>query len=334
MSKKNKKHEDRRDKDNNKNVKSEIRIPEDVRKFSTMSIKKFKKKNGDLYDGKKELRKGFYQELTDYLPETIEFLVKFGYIRKPEVLETKTGCIEKFYDDDYLKFLTKEIKKNDKDAIDNIKLLPIILNEAYAEICNENKKRLANDPNAGQLNTDGLCDLIKVISKSRFKTLIKSEIDDKLAFDIIMLVPSNKAWKYSKTFRLKALMNILYEHAKTKKIPFDTIVKEVIKEEDIPLLIVCCLSEKKEKFGNLNDNQKEFYMAITSWCFNTMEKMPKEDISNIIEQFVKLRRSDESRGNDGNRRYSLSGLSEVDYPKISKVINGMIADNEGIKKYL
>ena len=112
------------------------------------------------------------------------------------------------------------------------------------------------------------------------------------------------------------------------------VVKEVIKEEDIPLLIVCCLSEKKEKFGNLNDNQKEFYMAITSWCFNTMEKMPKEDISNIIEQFVKLRRSDESRGNDGNRRYSLSGLSEVDYPKISKVINGMIADNEGIKKYL
>ena len=62
--------------------------------------------------------------------------------------------------------------------------------------------------------------------------------------------------------------------------------------------------------------------------------MSKEDISNIIEQFVKLRRSDESRGNDGNRRYSLSGLSEVDYPKISKVINGMIADNEGIKKYL
>lgn len=324
----------KKNKNKKSEVKSEIRIPEDVRKFSSMTLKKFKKKNGDLYDGKKELRKGFYQELTDYMGGTIEFLVKFGYIRKPEVIETKNGCLEKFYDEDFVKYLIKEIKKNDDSVIENIKLLPIVLKDVLAEILSVNTKRLAEDPNAAQMSTAELCDLIKVITKSKFKTLTKAGIDEGLAFDIVMIVPCNKAWKYSRTFRIKSLVNVLYEHAKTKKIAFADIIQHTLKEEDIPYVITYCLSEKKERFGNLSDSQKEFYMSITTWCFDTMEKMNKNDIETIIDGFIKIRRNDDSRGLDGNRRYALSGLSEIDYPKISKVIGSMLSDNESIRKYL
>ena len=66
-----------------------------------------------------------------------------------------------------------------------------------------------------------------------------------------------------------------------------------------------------------------------------MEKdLNKEEIEKVIKTYVTGRKKDESQQKDSNRRYALSTLSSDDYPRINKVIAKMVADDEGIKKYL
>ena len=65
-----------------------------------------------------------------------------------------------------------------------------------------------------------------------------------------------------------------------------------------------------------------------------MENMRIEDTRDIIESYVAARKRDDKNGKDSARRYTLSSLSETDYPKISKIIRGMITDDENLKRYL
>jgi hypothetical protein len=65
-----------------------------------------------------------------------------------------------------------------------------------------------------------------------------------------------------------------------------------------------------------------------------MEKLSKDELESVIKTYVAGRKKDEANGKDGNRRYTLSSLSEQEYPKINKMITKMIADDDSIKKYL
>lgn len=307
-------------------------INQDAKDFASLTFKKFKKRNGEYYDSKKELRYSYFMTLLDLFPKTIEFVVKYGYIQQDEIQQAKVEIYRKLNDPDFIKILKKEIKNGNR--IDNIKLLPIAIKEMLAEAKRVNDEAIAANPNAKIYDMSDLIELSQMILKKKMKKMEKAGISSNIAFDVLSIIPCTDALASSQFYRIHSLYECLYEHAKSSAIPFAELMDILVGEEYYPVFITFALLERKEKFGKLTDNQKSLYVNITSWCFNIMEKLSKEEIQSIVKTFVAGRKRDEGQGRDSNRRYSLSSLSEVDYPRISKVITKMIADDDSLSKYL
>lgn len=317
----------------NKKKNGSIRINEDAKEFAQLTLKKYKKEHGDYYDSKKELRGSYAMHLIDLLPDTIDFIVKYGYINREEVQNVKVGIYKKINDPDFIKLIRKEIKNGNK--IENIKLLPIIIKEILMEGKKLNDAALAQDPNAKIYDMSDLVELSQIILKKKMKKMEKAGIASTVAFDVLSIIPCDKALQSSQFYRIHSLYECLYEHSKSHKIPFAELMDIVIDERYYPAFITFALLERKEKFTKLTDAQKSLYLEISNWCFNTMENnLNKDEITSIIKTYVAGRKKDEAQGKDGNRRYALSSLSPTDYEKIMKVINKLISEDDGIKKYL
>lgn len=316
----------------NKNKDNSI-VNYDAKEFAKADFKKYKKHSGDYFDSKKEAKASYMQYLIELLPKTIEFVVKYGYINKPEVQETKTAIFAKFTNPEFVKVLKKEIDRGNK--IENIKLMPIIIKELLQEGKKVNDQRLAEDPNAKIYDLTDLVELSKMIMKKKLKKFEKAGINLNLAFDLLSIIPKDEVLKSSQYYRVHAFYDCMYEHAKSVTVPVAQIMEIMVGEGYYPLFITFALLERKEKFTKLTDAQKQLYLEISNWCFNVMEKdMKKEDIESIIKFYISGRKKDESQGRDGNRRYALDSLSETDYPRIKKVLATMVSKDDTIKKYL
>lgn len=317
-------------KDNNHTVK----IDRDAKEFAKITFKKYKKEEYNADYSKKELKKLYFLHLVELLPEAIRFCVRSGYIQSEEVQNVKNGCYAKFIDDDFLKNLKKTLKK-DGDEIENIKLFPIVAKDIFEETQKENKRLLAENPGAKTYDLSLLAEVIQIINKKKIKKFTKAEVDETLAFDICCVIPTDKALTCSQTYRIKQFYDVLYETAKARPVPFQTIMKIVVKNTAyIPSFIMFALLERKDKYGNLNDSQKSLYVDITNWSLKTLEILSRDVIKYVLESYIKARKKAESQAKDSRRRYDLQSLSEVDYPKIVKVVNNMIAEREEVKKYL
>ena len=101
--------------------------------------------------------------MTDRLPDTLEWVLKFGHTNK----EMKDLVYAKLVDEDYVKYLYKLLKKDEK--IKNIKYLPIIIKEIIQRADQENNERLASDPNAKLYNMTDLAELSVLILKKKLK---------------------------------------------------------------------------------------------------------------------------------------------------------------------
>lgn len=321
-------HNKNRNKNNNGN---DRRINQDALDFAKATFKKFKKEN-DWFDSKKELKNGYFTYLTDLLPKTLEWVVKSGHFKEEDTQQTKNSVYQKIVDPDFIKFLKKEIKNDNK--IENIKLMPIIIKDIVEQANKENAKNLELDPNAKVYDLTDLVELSLLILKKKIKKMKKAGIDAKLAFDIASIIPTESVLKYSHIYRVNSFYTCLYEHAKTEDIPYDAIMDSVIDEEYYPTFITFDLLEKKDRFSKLTEKQQELYVAISNWCFATMEKLSKDDINAIIQTYVSSRKKEDANGKDSRRRYSLTSLSENDYPKIVKVIRNYIVENPEAEKYL
>lgn len=336
MGKNSKGYENNKNKNNQKHQEQgrqegrQVNIDKDALEFAKITLKKYKKHN-DFYDSKKELKQAYAMYLIDLLPRTIQFIVKFGYIKTPEVQETKDAIYAKLVDEDFIKALKKEIKHNNK--IKNIKLLPIIIKDILMISERENREILAKDPNGKIYDMTDLVELSQMILKKKLKKMDKAGIDANIAFDVLSIIPGEEALSCSQNYRIHMLYECLYEHSKTKKIPFKEIMEVAIDEEFYPVFISFALLERKEKFGNLTDAQKVFYLDVSTWAFETMENSSRETIEAILKTFVNGRKRDEAQGKDSNRRYALGSLSEADYPKIAKSITRMISDDGNLKKF-
>ena len=317
----------------NKNRNNAVKINEDAKDFAAVTLKKYKKKNKDCFDSKKELKSSYYQYLVDLLPKTIEFVIKYGYIQKEEVQAAKNEIYTKVNDPDFVKVLKKELKRDNK--IENIKLLPIMIKEILGEAKRCNDEIIANDPNGKTYDMTDMIELSQTILKKKLKKAEKAGINASLAFDVFSIIPCDNALDGSQFYRVRSFYDCLYEHAKSKAVPFEDIINIVIGEEYFSVFITFALLERKEKFTKLTDSQKTLYLDISNWCFKTMEKdLSKEEIEKVIRLFISSRKKDESQQKDSNRRYALAQLSADDYPRINKVISKMIAADEGVKKYL
>lgn len=328
-----KKKKNKNNRENNGNNERKLNIPNDARDFAKLSYKKYKKKYADDYDSKKEIKNSYFVTLTDLLPKTIEFVVKSGYIKDDEVQETKNAIFENLSDEGYVKFLKKALKNEEK--IENIKLLPIIIKEIVTAANKYNTEALAANPNAEVIDVTDIVELSQLILKKKLKKFEKEGVDLALALDILSVIPKDEILKISQNYRIRMVMDVLYEHAKTKSVPFATIMDILVDTEYYPLFAAFALLERKEKFGTLTDAQKTLYLDISNWVFNTMEKeFSKEQVTQVIDTYIKSRRHDESQNRDGNRRYALNTLSETDYPRIASLIKKMIANDASIEKYL
>ncbi len=307
-----------------------IKIPGDAREFAAATFKKYKKHN-DCFDSKKELKQSYNMYLIDLLPRTIEFLIRSGHIKSDEIQETKQAIYAKLVDEDFVKVLRKELKNG--NDIDNIKLLPIIIKDILVLTEKENRELLAKDPNSKIYDMSDLIEISQLILKKRLKKFEKAGIDQTIAFDVLSVIPTPKALETSQTYRIHAFFEVLYEHAKAKAIPFAAIMNTLVDDKWFQVFIAFALLERKDKFTNLTDAQKTFYLDVSNWVFSTMEKLSKDEIEAILRAFVAGRKRDEAQGRDSNRRHALSSLPEADYPRIIKMVNKLISEDDTIKKY-
>ena len=320
--------------------KKKIVIPKNVTEFAKAKFKKFKKTEGEYVSSKKELEKMYHSYLFEFLPDTIEFLVRFGHIKTDEIVNIKDEAYKKMTDPKFVKSLKKSIKN---DSIKNIKLLPILLREIVTECQRVNAHNMAkyeeekkSNPEAKEpeyYNVEYLTELSELILAKRIKKLTKNGFDKALAFNVLTIIPNTDAMKSGQFYRISQFINTLYIQASADENPinFGKLVELVFGEEYYGMIITFSLLERKEKFAKLDDKQKTLYLNISTWCFDTMENMKKDDIDDILTSYCNNRRKDNQAGKDSNRRYSISTLPKEDYPRINKVIDRL---DKSLQEYL
>lgn len=305
-------------------------IPDDALKMAKTSLKKFKKKNDDYYDGKKEMKKAYYEELVDLLPDTIALLVRYGHVK--EVQEIKDQLYEKLVDPQFVKVLKHLIE--DKVDVKNIKMLPIVIRDIVHMAKQQEAKDKETDVNAEGYDVEDLIELSKLILKKKIKKMKNEGIDEDVAFQCLSVIPCDKVLEDKQVnYRLRVLMNVLYELAKTKEIEFGKVIGMLIPEKYASVVILFCLLERKDKFASFNENQQKFFIQINGWIFDVMEDMERNQVESILNTYVDTRKRDESNGRDGNRRYFLKSLPETDYPRVRKVIDRMLESDSSVEKY-
>lgn len=326
---KNKHKHTNNEKSNNNGQK--FRIQEGAKDFAKLDLKKFKKKEGDYYESKKELKRAYYSRLVDDLPEAIEFVVFDGYKDNPEVQETKNAIFAKIASDSkFVEYLVKCIK--DDEEIDNIKMLPVLIAEILEKMEAENVKLRANDPNAQVYDGTDLIELSTLILKKRRKKLLEKGVDEKLAFDLLSVIPTDKIMKKSAQYRIRTMLNIMYNYANKVTIPVDVILKFFIPEDYENLFICFSLLERRRKYSELkSDAQRALYNSITDWCFKHLEDMEKGQIYEVLMRYIKTRKADQK---DAERRYDFTLISESEYPKIAKIVSKLIETDKDAAQYL
>lgn len=314
----------------NKENKGGFKIHEDVQKMAKVNLKKFKKKNKDNYDGKKEMKKAYYNFLLDFLPETIALLVRYSHIR--EVVEIKEDLYAKIADPYFIKMLKEAVE--DKDDIKNIELLPIVIRDIINYIKQKEAELKAEENDDVAFDVNDLMELSQLILKKKIKKMRNAGIDEDVAFDALSVIPHKSVLKDKQiNYRMRILMSVLYEHAKTKEIDFGKLITMLIPEEYANTVILFCLLERKDKFAQFNENQQKFFISINEWIFTMMEEMDRSRIEGILRQYVEQRKRDESQNRDGNRRYFIKSLPEDEYKNVTAVVKHMLEMKPEIEKY-
>ena len=313
---------------NNKNNK-EFKIPSDAKELAKLSFKKFKKESKGYYDSKKELKAAYYAHVIDLLPESIKLLVRYGHL--DAVKETKEAIYAKITEKAFVKALAKELKNGLE--MEELIYFP---NVVY-DILSIATKAVQASKEKGEdlsIDLDDLVELSQIILKKKIKKLKKAGVDENVAFDILSVIPTPKILDKSQYYHIREFFSVLYQHAKTKDIDFEKVMKVVFKGDDyVPSIITFALLERNEKISGFNDTQKKLFNSITEYCFKTMEDMKKDDIVAILKAYTEARKRDESQNKDTNRRYYISSLPESDYPRILKVVSKIIELDEDMKKY-
>lgn len=309
-----------------------FKIPDEVKRLVKLNFKKFKKDNDDYYDSKKELRKAYFAQIVELLPEAIVLIVRYGHLN--DVRETKEAIYEKMVDEDFIKYLKKELKS--ETEVQNIEMMPHIIYDIVKEAAKAVEAEKAENPDSNvTYELDDLVELAQIILKKKMKKMLKAGIDEKLAFDVLSIIPDPCILKKNQFYHLRSLFTALYEHAKTKEVNFEQIIKILLKgdEDYTGSVITFALLERKEKITNFTDNQRNLFNKITEWCFGTLEEMSRDETIAVLKAYAESRKRDAAQNKDSNRRYYISSLPQDDYPKILKAVEKICERDENLKKF-
>lgn len=315
----------------NNDTERKFRVPEEVKELEETTLKKYKKNYADDFCSKKEIKKDYLRFIVDRIPSAIEFLVRFGHL--PDNAETRETLYARITSEEVIALINKYL---DKDyEIENIEYLPIIIYDILREDEIQYQKELKENPEtAKRIVSDDLVDLAYRLNKKKLKKMEKKGIDKQLAFDCLCILPTPELIGKGRNYRIKQVFQIIYEHAKEKSIDIDTLFKILFKEDKYPSVISFALLERKEKYLNFNDSQKEAFNKISIWAFDKLEDMDKEDIVILLKGYFSSRKRDKQQNKDSARRYFLGTLPEDKYPKITKAINTIKNVDATIEEFL
>lgn len=318
----------------NKGGQNERKIPNGVEKFAIYDFKKYRKSKSCKKSGKskKEAKKDYFIALVDILPDVVIWYLREGYRNDQLTVKIREGIDAKLSDPWFIKKLAKDIKKG--NMYDEYRLLPVIYRGLFRATAKVNQERLKANAQATTYRMDDAVDLVKDLLGKPYKRLLKDGVDEELAFNVSCVLPCKAIFNYSPSFRVREFFEVLYEASKGKDVPLKILMQDMVPDDRYWMFIVYALLERKERFGNMTDNQKQFYHTITQWAFDTMNTLTREEIQDILRIYVNTRRNDDTKGKDGNRRYCLTALSEKEYEPIVKNVKNMILQNPGIEKYL
>lgn len=305
-----------------------FRIPRDVETFTKMTYKKYKKKFSDNFSKKKDNKKAYYNYMINCLPAVIILLTKYSNVR--EVMEIKDEIYERMFGDDELLARIKKCLEKDPKSIENAEFFPIVIWDAM-------KVAAAwNEETGSKYDMSDIIEISTIVMEKKIKKLTKAGISKDLAFDCLSIIPTSKALEGKQAFRLRILMNMLYNRSKNdEEIKFDVIAKYVVTEEFYPALITTLLLERKSDYAGFEDKQKEFFNSVTDWALTALNDMEKTQIREILKAYFGRRKADKEQGKDSNRRYFLSALpTGDDFKNIIKVIDKMKESDPSIEEFL
>lgn len=307
-----------------------FKLHDDVKEFAKTSLKKFKKREGDFYSKKKDLKEAYYSYMTELLPETIYFLIRHGHI--PENKETKEAVLMNFNDPGFTKYLIDAIK--DEVEIKNIEMVPAIINDILIEYAT------LEDKSGEQYDVADLVKLSKLILKKKLKKMEKSDIPDDVAFDVLSIIPDTKVINKNPFFRMRSFMQALYVTAAKKKIDaemFGKIVNIVFKDDDNQYdnLMLYVMRERKSDFDNLKEEgQKTFWVETKKWLVEALGDMKKKDIEELLNIYIDARKADAKMQKDVERKFNFIKDADVTFgEKLTEVIEKLSKD-EDKKKFL
>ena len=335
----------------------EIRVPDDVKELIKINFKRYKKHEADGFESKKDMKKGYKSYILSRIPNTILWIVSEGWRRKYE--EIRYEVYKKIGDPEVIEMITKEIDKNGLESIDYIEYFPIVIMNTIRTMMKAYEVHMKDDPDARPYDPSYMVDLAHLILNKKIKKLKKKGLDEDLAFDILCACPelgtdaevdligtrkdiirkNNGSVDYEKTYYIGQIFNVIYAYSKEKTLDIDKIFNVIFKERHYFSVIVYALLERKDKYLNYTDTQKEVYNKITTWCFKKMEAMEDRiDVDRIIQAYLITRREDARINRDSARRYILSSIPEEMYPNVVKsvtsVTNIFKQKDENIVNYL
>ena len=296
-------------------------IPDDVQVFAEADFDEFRHENKGYYK-KKKMKKEYFSYITGCLSEVIEYLCKYGHVQRQNIQSVKTECYRKLAgdDDSYINYLIKCVEKYGRDFIPNAEFLPIILREIIGDILAENQRRKDSGEETQLIEPKAFYDLAGMLIDKRLKKAKKKGLDEDLMFDLLCVCPNDDAMEFIGFRRAREIFDIIYAHAADKPISFADTIEFLVSEDHYNIIIGYALQERKEKVNKFTESQKAVFTAINEWIFSALEDMPVDQIQDILENYIALRKRDFDQGKDGNRRYFISSLPESVYPKITKAI--------------
>lgn len=312
--------------------------PKDVVYFATLTSpkqykKKMEKKERECFDfmDKKDIKQHFRRWRLEKFPEVIEFLFRFGHIK--ENAELRNDLYNVLMEEEFINMIQKAIK-NDEE-IDNLQLFPVIAYDIIrmAEMYDEEAKK--ENPDHERYVLDDLIDLVKVINKKKIKKLVKKGFDENLVFDLMCVFPVPEMIRKTNTmYRIRMIFQIIYAHADAKSFDVEKLFNAIFKKSQLQMVVKFAMLERKEKYVNFTDTQKEVFNAISVWAFKTLEAMDKEDIAIMLKGYFDVRKRDKAANKDSARRFFIGSLPEDEYPRITSVVNKLKVNDPSIEEFL
>ena len=307
--------------------------PEAVLMLMDMDWKQFKKNNKGVYGSKKELKQAYLENELTYLPETIDWVVRFGY-RESEA-DVKEKLYSVMFQEDVIKMLLKYSENSEfrKDFW----LAPIVIRDMIAGLADYlNEEKDEERLNAMNKNITDITKVSENILKKRIKKLEKKGITRDIAFELLSIVPKPDAMKYSTFFRVSKFIDVLYAIAKNPEVqlPVDVIFEEVIGEVWYTNVVDRALLERNDKYAAMTESQQKVFNDITNWIFQLLEDSDADIIRAVLMKYFQKRKKDMEEGRDSARRYFLSALPETQFPRITKVVAKMTTEEPLYAKFI